>query len=250
MTDRQSLEANNDALQRIIRGESEQAGRESSAAISQAIFASSFPFLRTTMNNVLPPNSFGLLPRLSASAYLAEAAFQTVAAAEALRQANHLPNNEGGSLSVVVVPPASSTDGVKKTVNNWRPAHDVTPPTTETASASSSAVGTRRKSSEMLENEIELSQEKVTAAFRSKNQPGKKRNDLNENERVELSRARNREHARSARYVPVGSRILLPNRSNLMMNPTHSSSPNPPLVERVRRPGIRSCWIVSRSSSS
>jgi hypothetical protein len=42
--------------------------------------------------------------------------------------------------------------------------------------------------------------EKVEEALRSKSQRGKKREDLSEKERVELTRTRNREHAKSTRY--------------------------------------------------
>ena len=51
----------------------------------------------------------------------------------------------------------------------------------------------------MKEEGEEVSIEKVEAAFRSKPQPGKKREDLNDRERLELTRARNREHAKIAR---------------------------------------------------
>lgn len=43
--------------------------------------------------------------------------------------------------------------------------------------------------------------EKVEAALRSKPQRGKKRDDLSDKEREELTRTRNREHAKSTRYV-------------------------------------------------
>jgi hypothetical protein len=42
---------------------------------------------------------------------------------------------------------------------------------------------------------------KVQAALQSQHQRGKKRSELNDLERLELTRSRNREHARSTRYV-------------------------------------------------
>jgi hypothetical protein len=45
--------------------------------------------------------------------------------------------------------------------------------------------------------------EKVQAALRSQHQRGKKRSDLSDSERLELTRTRNREHARSTRYVKL-----------------------------------------------
>lgn len=44
-----------------------------------------------------------------------------------------------------------------------------------------------------------IRQEKVAEALRSKPQRGRKRDDLNETERLELTRTRNREHAKSTR---------------------------------------------------
>jgi hypothetical protein len=51
--------------------------------------------------------------------------------------------------------------------------------------------------------------EKVEAALRSKPQRGKRRDDLSEKERTELTRTRNREHAKSTRYVDSWSMCLL-----------------------------------------
>jgi hypothetical protein len=51
--------------------------------------------------------------------------------------------------------------------------------------------------------ETRIRKEKVEEAFKSKPQPGKKRDDLNEGERQELAKARNREHAKQARSVVV-----------------------------------------------
>jgi hypothetical protein len=42
---------------------------------------------------------------------------------------------------------------------------------------------------------------KVQAALQSQHQRGKKRSELNDLERLELTRSRNREHARSTRYA-------------------------------------------------
>jgi hypothetical protein len=44
--------------------------------------------------------------------------------------------------------------------------------------------------------------EKIEAALKSKPQRGKKRENLNASERLELTRTRNREHAKSTRSVP------------------------------------------------
>lgn len=52
--------------------------------------------------------------------------------------------------------------------------------------------------------------EEVEAALRSKPQRGKKRNNLSVLERLELTRTRNREHAKCTRYVPVSVQSCCP----------------------------------------
>ena len=51
----------------------------------------------------------------------------------------------------------------------------------------------------------EVRRSKIESALRSKPQRGRKRDDLSEEERMELTRTRNREHAKSTRYVPLRS---------------------------------------------
>jgi hypothetical protein len=51
----------------------------------------------------------------------------------------------------------------------------------------------------------EVRRSKIESALRSKPQRGRKRDDLSEEERMELTRTRNREHAKSTRYVPLQS---------------------------------------------
>ena len=58
-----------------------------------------------------------------------------------------------------------------------------------------------RRSSDSISSSSPVRVEKVEEALRSKPQRGRKRDDLNENERVELTRTRNREHAKSTRYA-------------------------------------------------
>jgi len=58
-----------------------------------------------------------------------------------------------------------------------------------------------RRSSDSISSSSPIRVEKVEEALRSKPQRGRKRDDLNENERVELTRTRNREHAKSTRYA-------------------------------------------------
>jgi hypothetical protein len=56
-----------------------------------------------------------------------------------------------------------------------------------------------RDSSDSIGSSSSVRMEKVEAALRSKPQRGRKRDDLSENERVELTRTRNREHAKCTR---------------------------------------------------
>ena len=49
--------------------------------------------------------------------------------------------------------------------------------------------------------EVVVRKEKIDAALRSKPQRGRKRDNLSVHERLELTRTRNREHAKSTRYV-------------------------------------------------
>jgi hypothetical protein len=49
----------------------------------------------------------------------------------------------------------------------------------------------------------EVRRSKIESALRSKPQRGRKRDDLSVEERMELTRTRNREHAKSTRYVPL-----------------------------------------------
>ena len=58
-----------------------------------------------------------------------------------------------------------------------------------------------RRSSDSISSSSHIRVEKVAEALRSKPQRGRKRDDLNDNERVELTRTRNREHAKSTRYA-------------------------------------------------
>jgi hypothetical protein len=58
---------------------------------------------------------------------------------------------------------------------------------------------TKMSDSESASSLVEIRKEKVEAALRSKPQRGRKRDDLSEFERVELTRTRNREHAKSTR---------------------------------------------------
>ena len=58
-----------------------------------------------------------------------------------------------------------------------------------------------RRGSDSISSSSPIRVEKVEEALRSKPQRGRKRDDLNENERVELTRTRNREHAKSTRYA-------------------------------------------------
>ena len=71
--------------------------------------------------------------------------------------------------------------------------------------ASSSTTSTEREKYEAASalttesNELSIRKEKVEEALNSKPQRGKKREDLSSKERLELTRTRNREHAKSTR---------------------------------------------------
>jgi hypothetical protein len=63
-----------------------------------------------------------------------------------------------------------------------------------------SPIKVENKNEEMLDSEEEIMRrENVEAALRSKPQRGRKRDNLNDEERSELTRTRNREHAKSTR---------------------------------------------------
>jgi ABC-type phosphate/phosphonate transport system substrate-binding protein len=57
------------------------------------------------------------------------------------------------------------------------------------------------------ESKPAVRKEKIIEALKSENQRGKKRQDLNDMERLELTRTRNREHAKSTRYVDETERL-------------------------------------------
>ena len=77
----------------------------------------------------------------------------------------------------------------------------------ETSSSGDSSAGTTRESTPFLKLESDearitdavIRQEQIDAALRSKPQRGKKRDNLSVHERLELTRTRNREHAKSTR---------------------------------------------------
>ena len=62
-----------------------------------------------------------------------------------------------------------------------------------------SGTGPRRPAASVLAFDVDVRTEKIRGALNSKHQRGKKRQDLNQLERQELTRTRNREHAKSTR---------------------------------------------------
>ena len=67
-------------------------------------------------------------------------------------------------------------------------------PDNNQSSASSSGSNNR-----LVVEKLDIRKDKVEAALRSKPQRGKKRDDLSDKERLELTRSRNREHAKTTR---------------------------------------------------
>jgi hypothetical protein len=62
----------------------------------------------------------------------------------------------------------------------------------------------------METEEVVVRKEKIDAALRSKPQRGRKRDNLSIHERLELTRTRNREHAKSTRYVVPSEMSSIP----------------------------------------
>ena len=106
---------------------------------------------------------------------------------------NHPESTTGSNASGVLVPPGSKA--LHSTINS--PSHlpiagtaaVVSPPTSSTSPAKSPTPATS------------VREEEIKAALTSKPQRGKKRDNLTAEERKELTKTRNREHARTTRCV-------------------------------------------------
>jgi hypothetical protein len=85
----------------------------------------------------------------------------------------------------------------QNSVSSTSKATDVRPVSLSPASKSASPLKENRHRNNYLDTVVR--QEKVVAALQSKSQRGKRRDDLSEKERMELTRSRNREHAKSTR---------------------------------------------------
>lgn len=119
-------------------------------------------------------------------------------------------NNSSSNSSSITLPAAPTSVTEHPAANQQKSAGSPLIVTKCTPSSTSSPVSkdeiTQSRSSSTLTvpATAAVRPEKVEAALRSKPQRGKRREDLSETERMELTRTRNREHAKSTRYVTDG----------------------------------------------
>lgn len=113
--------------------------------------------------------------------------------------------NWGNNLLASHAPSPSSS----KVVSPLRTPHASAP----TVQLESKPEETSRRKNESLERAEAIRKEKVAEALRSKPQRGRKRDELNDDERLELTRTRNREHAKSTRYGAYRNVLLLVDRA-------------------------------------
>jgi hypothetical protein len=95
---------------------------------------------------------------------------------------------------------------------------------TTAESPSNCRVLTELPSLKMETEEVVVRKEKIDAALRSKPQRGRKRDNLSIHERLELTRTRNREHAKSTRYVVPSENVIHPFHSVIAVGVSDSRS--------------------------
>jgi hypothetical protein len=182
LADRDSLLAL-DALLRIRQSDASQHSGSTKKDIGSHPTVSRYsPTAVIGWNKMLPINAAGLLlPQVSSGGYSPAQQFAGVqAAAAALRH----PRPDAPSRGLVV-----------------QDAHTTrAKPSSETPSSSEPRQDDKKKNAaDTKEEAVSIRREKVEAALNSKPQRGRKREDLSEKERLELTRTRNREHAKSTR---------------------------------------------------
>jgi hypothetical protein len=186
LADRDSLLAL-DALLRIRQSDASQHGGSTKIDSGSPPTVSRYsPNSVTGWNKLLPINAAGLLlPQVSSSGY---SPAQQFAGAQAAAAALRHPRPSAPSRGLVV-----------------QDAHTITRAKPPSKTTSSSEPGDKIKNAagksaaDTKEVAISIRREKVEAALNSKPQRGRKREDLSEKERLELTRTRNREHAKSTR---------------------------------------------------
>ena len=165
--------------------------RESIASCSPASLQT---HLAARLSSLLPINAASVLFSNSnqQNAVLAATAAQLRMVAASNWGNGLLGAGSGHSMSTGVSPPLSSTPS-GAVAGTPRPRHE--------SFDVQSTVSSQEKKGESPGPSSSIRKEKVAEALRSKPQRGRKRDDLNETERLELTRTRNREHAKSTRYV-------------------------------------------------
>jgi hypothetical protein len=181
LADRDSLLAL-DALLRIRQSDASQHGGSTKIDSGSPPTVSRYPPTAVTgWNKLLPINAAGLLlPQVSSSGY---SPAQQFAGAQAAAAALRHPRPSAPSRGLVVQD--AHTTGAK--------------PSSETRQGDKKKNAAGKNAADTKEVAISIRREKVEAALNSKPQRGRKREDLSEKERLELTRTRNREHAKSTR---------------------------------------------------
>lgn len=155
--------------------------------------------LAARLSSLLPINAASVLFNNSnqQNAVLAATAAQLRMAAASTWGNGLLATGNSHSMSSGVSPSLSSTP-VGTMASTPRPRYE--------SFDLQSTVSSPEKKVESPEPSPSIRKEKVAEALRSKPQRGRKRDDLSETERLELTRTRNREHAKSTRLVVIFQR--------------------------------------------
>jgi hypothetical protein len=177
------------ALDALLRIRESSGALDHSAAPAASNPSTSAHVAAPSLTHIFPSSLSSLLHQHAAME--ASAAHYRLAAAQAAAATSW-----GNSLLAARTNAAShapSRSGVGPTADAAATPQSSTPQDREERSASTT---TREESYQ----EASVRKEKVDEALRSKPQRGRKREDLNDTERLELTRTRNREHAKSTRY--------------------------------------------------
>jgi len=179
-----SLISNNHSL-KTPSSELASGNRESMASCSSSLQT----HLASRLSSLLPINAASVLFSHSNQQNAVLAAQLRMAAASNWGN-GLLASGNGQSMSSGMSPSLSSTP-VGATAGTPRPRHE--------SFDLQSIVSSPEKKVQSPEPSPSIRKEKVAEALRSKPQRGRKRDDLSETERLELTRTRNREHAKSTR---------------------------------------------------
>lgn len=182
-----SFISNSTSLKSPSRSELSSGNRESMATCTSSSLQA---HLAARFSTLLPMNAASVLLNNANQQNAVLAAAQFRLAAASTWGNSLLAAGNGHSLSNGVSPSLSSTPA-GAIAGTPRPRH-------ESFDLQSTATSPEKKV-ESLEPSPSIRKEKVAEALRSKPQRGRKRDDLSETERLELTRTRNREHAKSTR---------------------------------------------------